>query len=129
MQKLIKIYLYLLVLLVVSSTILLIYLITQKDPDERHVLLLFFLGLFLACLSSFTLIGFALRRRFGVREYGVWHLKISLRQGLWLGSIVSITLVLSKYDLLTWWNSLLLAFIFIFLESYFISKNRNFIKN
>lgn len=107
------------------SAIGLVIVLTTVSPDSVTNILLFYLGTFGLCLSVFTLAGFYLRRLFGSRELAEKYLSLSSRQALWFSLIVLISLLLSSYQLFSWTNAVFLLLVFVFLESYIISKNQN----
>ncbi len=113
-------------LLIVGSLVGLGIAVTQTDPAEsKSVLVLFYSLLFVLVLSTFGLIGFWFRNKFGVRERAWLNLIISLRQGSLLGLSVVAAFVLQSIRSLTTINALLLGATIIFLEFYFLSRDSN----
>ena len=101
----------------------LIVLINLVSPDRIANLLLFY---FLAAGLTFnlgTLAIFQLRKILGQREFLNTYLKTSLREGLWLAIILLASLLLLHHHFFSWINAGLLVLIFIFLESYLLTKN------
>jgi hypothetical protein len=99
----------------------LIVLVLRSDPYQNWMIpLLFYTVLLLFILCFTTLAGFTIRRFFGSREYANQYLKISLRQGLWFGILITLLLLLKAIGLFNIASVLLLLLSMIFLESYFI---------
>ncbi len=87
------------------------------------VTLLFYLLLGLFSLSFWTLAGFHIRKFIGQREFSDQYLNVAARQGLWLTLILVFSLVLTSFGFFSWINALFLIFVFVFLESYLLTKN------
>lgn len=73
----------------------------------------------------FTLAGFSIRKAFGQREFVMHFLYISFRQAFWLGLLVVSSLLLSSHGLFSWLNAAFLALVFIFFESYLLTKKHD----
>ncbi|OGE87625.1 MAG: hypothetical protein A3J07_02820 [Candidatus Doudnabacteria bacterium RIFCSPLOWO2_02_FULL_49_13] len=86
-------------------------------------ILLFYLVLACFCLSTLTLVNFYIRRLLGQREFQHLYFATALRQSLWLSLIVIFSLLLSSHGLFSWINTSFLILVFVFLESYLITKN------
>lgn len=100
---------------------LLLWVIYNLDPLEKTFNLLFFYSLaFLFSLCVSFAAGFLIRKTFGSREFIFNHLAVSIRQATWLALLVLFSLILSSFGIFNWWNSLILAGMFIFLEAYFL---------
>ncbi|MBI4363315.1 MAG: hypothetical protein HY545_00500 [Candidatus Doudnabacteria bacterium] len=121
MQRNTKSYTILLCLLSLLLAAMLAVLIFRFDPYQGWLILVVFYLLFLGlCFVLTTLAGFWARRFFGKREYLNDHLKISARQGLWLGILLTLLLLLKSAGLFNLISVFLLLIALIFLESYFI---------
>jgi len=105
-----------------ASAIGLVTLILTVAPDTGRNIGLFYLAILLLGMSFFTLGGFYLRRLLGQREHSAHYLVLSSRQALWLSLILIISLLLSSHELFSWVNAIFLALVFIFLESYLLTK-------
>jgi len=101
----------------------LLIVINSVSPDRGgNVILFYFLAAGLVfCLGS--LAAFYLHRFFGQREFQNLYLKVSLREGVWLALILTLSLYLVRHSLFSWINAGLLLFTFIFFESYLLTKN------
>lgn len=97
--------------------------INWLDPVEAGVVgfVLFFLSLFLAVASTAALTGYGVRRLLLASRFAVRHVRPSLRQGIWLGIFFDLLLFLQLHRLLRWWMSLIIIFVFVFLELLFLS--------
>ena len=106
------------ILLLASSLAVLIY---RFEPGQNWFIPVIFYVIFLSLAFVLTtFLGFLTRRFFGKREYLNSQLKISARQGLWLGLLVTLLLFLKAMDLFNIISVLLLLTALIFLESYFL---------
>jgi hypothetical protein len=93
------------------------------DPRQTGILgqILFYLVLFLSVSGIFTLILTGIRRN--SREDNKFiYLGMSLRQGLLLGLLVIILLLLQSLKYLTWWDGLLTVAAIFLVELYFLSR-------
>ncbi len=107
------------------SFLALFLIILRLSPDHNMAITLpfFFLTLFLALGSTFTVLGFYFRLWLFKNEIFYKHINISLRQGFFLGGIATLCLVFQMMRVLTWWSSILLLIIFVLLEFYFSSRD------
>ncbi|MBI2634842.1 hypothetical protein HYW82_04210 [Candidatus Peregrinibacteria bacterium] len=99
--------------------------ISKLSPYESSglALLLFFLTLFIALTSTFSVFGFYFRMWLFRNEIFYKHINVSVRQGLFLSLIVNFSLVFQMMKVLTWWSGLLLVVIALLLEFYFSSRD------
>ena len=97
---------------------------TKLSPYENMELslILFFITIFIALSSTFTVFGFYFRVWLFKNEIFYKHINIALRQGVFLGLIAVFCLVFQMLRVLTWWSGLLLIVIAVLLEFYFSSK-------
>lgn len=100
-------------------------LINNTSPDRVGNILLFYFFVFCLLFCVFTVLAFYLRRMFGQRELQNLYLRLSAREGLWLTIIFVGSLFLLSHKFFSWLNAVLLVLIFVFLESYLLSKNNN----
>lgn len=96
----------------------------QIDPyvSTRLALSLFFTTLFFSLTSTFTIIGCYIRRRISNNEIVYNHLRVTVRQSILLSIITLGCLLFLLFDLLTWWDGLLLVAIISLIEFYFSSN-------
>ena len=84
----------------------------------------FYLSLLVAVVGSTTLVGFGLRHWLH-RDEGVFRqVAISFRQGVLLGIVVLLALMLQAEKLLTWWNFGILLLALTIVEFFFLSIRR-----
>lgn len=102
-----------------------ILVIWRLDPfsSTSIALTLFFISLFFALASFFTVIGYYLRVLFNRNEIYYSHILISLRQGILFGLFICINLGFQIMRVLKWWNMLLLFIAVILVELFFLSRS------
>ena len=83
-------------------------------------LLFFYLALFLGLSGVFSIIGFILRYLIKRNEFAYRQVKIAFRQGLMFALLVVIALALQGFNLLVWWNLLLLVLLLSGVEYFFV---------
>jgi hypothetical protein len=93
-------------------------------PDRLGILFLFYFLIAVAGYSGSTIFGFYLRKLFGQREFLNSYIFIASRQGLWLGLILVVSLLLLHQGWFTWLNALFLILTFIFFESFLLIKDK-----
>jgi len=104
-----------------------IMIVNNVDPGEAdwRGFSLFYLSLFFASVSLFTLLGFFVRSKISSKRLAFSQIGISFRQGIFFSAALVGALILQSFRMLDWRNgSLLLIGIFI-LEFYFASQERN----
>jgi len=99
--------------------------VSKLDPfvSTGLSLALFFISLFFALTSSFTIIGFYLRVWFNKNEVYYDHINVSLRQGILLTFIALGSLLFQLLGVLTWWSGLLLIGAITMIEFYLVAKD------
>jgi len=102
-------------------------LISLVNPGESGKLtfLIFYLILGLACLGTFTVIGFWFRKIFGKNELSFYNVIVSFRQGLWLSLILVISLYLQSKGLLNWINAILFILALSLIEFFCLNYEDN----
>lgn len=105
------------------------------DPDNSGIVafLFFYVSLFLAILGTFSVIGFLIKMRLIKNDEVVFrHIKKTFKQGLILSLFILVTLILLQKNLLTWWNFILLAMLYLFIEGIIFTnrkyQNHNYVK-
>jgi len=98
--------------------------INKLDPFESTGLALglFYLSLFFALISTFTVIGFYLRVWLNRNEIYYNHINVALRQGFLLTLIALGCLTLQLLGALTWWSGLLFIATVTMIEFYFMAR-------
>jgi hypothetical protein len=102
-----------------------LYVLLGTSPVNALKILFFYIALSVLTFSTLTLLGFNVRKLVGQRELSQRYFFLAARQSLWLTLIVIISLLLSSHGLFSWINALFLIFVFIFLESYLLTKLKN----
>ena len=99
--------------------------ITKLDPfvSTGLSLALFFISLFFALTSTFTILGFYLRVWLNKNEIYYDHINVSLRQGILLTLIALGSLLFQLLGVLTWWSGLLLIGAITMIEFYLVAKD------
>lgn len=102
-----------------------ILVLVKLSPYESMGLSLafFFLTLFVALTSTFTVFGFYFRLWLFKNEIFYKHINIALRQGVFLSLIAVFCLVFQMMRVLNWWFGILLVLIAVLLEFYFSAKD------
>lgn len=91
------------------------------SPNEGFIfIMLFYISLFISLFSFLFLIIF-LFDKITRREIG--DLSVYFRHGLFLTSIIILTLIFQNLKILRWWNLIILFIIFLFIELFFYRKN------
>ncbi len=98
----------------------------QIDPFSAGILgfVLFYLTLFFALTSTLAIIGLIFRRWLIKNQLAIQQVAKALRQGVLFAILIIVSLILSSFDLLTWWNMVLLIAILAVLEFFFLSNEK-----
>lgn len=102
------------------------YLVVNKlDPfaSTGLALALFFVSLFFALTSTFSVIGFYIRVWVNKNEIYYDHINVSLRQAILLTLITLGCLLFQLLGVLTWWSGLLLIAAITMIEFYLVAKD------
>lgn len=101
--------------------------IVNNNPGQggQTVLLSFYISLYVALASTFTVGGFALRRHLGNNELRYAYLQTSFRQAFIGSALLIALLALQSVRLLAWWDILLLVAVALLLELYLRSNARS----
>jgi hypothetical protein len=107
------------------SWVAFVLVIAKLDPfvSTGLALSLFFISLFFALTSTFTILGFYLRVWFNKNEVYYDHINVSLRQGILLTLIALGSLLFQLLGVLTWWSGLLLIGAITMIEFYLVAKD------
>ena len=117
-----KIFIPFMLVLTIASGGLLFYIILNHDPRSGNIVVaLFLISIFVLVLSLTSLILFLFRIMLGDKEMINRKVKASLREGFLLAVYSIALLSLGATNLLTWWDSLLLALSLLLFEIYFLS--------
>lgn len=99
----------------------------RLDPysSTSLALMLFFISLFFALASFFTVLGYYFRIFLYKNEIYSSHIFVSLREGILFALFICSALVFQILRVLTWWNLLILLCAIFLLEAYFVSRAQN----
>ena len=103
------------------------YLVIDKlDPfaSTGLALALFFVSLFFALMTTFSIFGFYIRVWLNRNEIYYDHINVSLRQGILLTLIALGCLLFQLLNVLTWWSGLLLIASVTMIEFYLVAKDQ-----
>ena len=97
------------------------------DPGGAGLLgfIFFYLSLFLAFVGTLSVLGLALRMRFGNSNEAIFRVvTVSFRQAAMLSLLFAGSLFLQGRGLLDWWNIIFLVLAIIILEFFFVSYSK-----
>jgi len=94
------------------------------DPEKGGLAgqALFFASLFLALTGIFALFFTLARRKVVNEEEQLFHVGMSLRQGLLLALLAVVILAMQHFRVLIWWDGLLVVVAILLAELYFLSR-------
>ena len=101
--------------------------VTRLDPEEitgAFPFVMFYVTLFFAILATVSIISFYIRLWITKNEIYFEHLNIAIREGILASVIILMLLWLQYYQVLTWWDALLLVIAAILSEVFLISRKR-----
>lgn len=111
--------LYSIIVAALLSTTSLIAVLLRVSPllSPAPALAAFFASLFLSVTSIMTLLLYALWKWFPLHAWDDGKtIGVSLRQGVFLGVIVSVLFLFHLLGILTWWIGLLVILVFVLIE-------------
>ncbi len=96
-----------------------VFILIYTDPYQTGFLghLLFYITLFIFTCGIFSIINLVIRKRFFPGIYAEIF-KVSLRQGILIGILITSMIYLEAMNLLFWWVGLTLILFLIALESF-----------
>lgn len=98
---------------------------TSPNNASFFVFFAFYFSLFLAIVGAFSVAGFLIRRFFSKNDEVVFHhVRQTFRQSILLASLLIVSLMLLANNLLFWWNGILLAGMFVFIEIFLATKRK-----
>ncbi|MBI3250534.1 MAG: hypothetical protein HYZ61_01615 [Candidatus Andersenbacteria bacterium] len=97
------------------------------DPAEAEVIgfTMFFMTFFLAVASTISFLGYGIRRLISPAQLAAYRVRTSLRQGVWLGLLINLLLMLQLQRLLRWWVTLIVVILFLSLELLFLTYDKS----
>ena len=104
-----------------------IMILNNVDPAtaDWRGLSLFYLSLFFALVSFFTLLVFFVRSRISSKRPAFSQIGTSFRQGIFFSAALVGALILQSFRMLDWRNGLLLLVSILILEFYFAGREGN----
>ena len=95
------------------------------DPENSGLIgiVLFYLAAFFVLSGIFNLCLLFIRRKLLGDELVAENIELSFRQGMLLSVIVLAILILQSYELLVWWDILLVIAGVFLIELYFLSRD------
>lgn len=100
--------------------------VTQVDPGTggTSAFVYFFTSFFFALLGTIYLLGYLLQTRIIGRQTVLQSVRSSTRQALLFATLLTTSLALQGWRLLTWYNALILVALLTFIELLFITRER-----
>ncbi|MFA6160283.1 MAG: hypothetical protein WC678_04340 [Parcubacteria group bacterium] len=94
------------------------------DPENSGLIgiLLFYLVAFFVLSGIFNLALIFLRRKLLGSEMAVKNIDLSFRQGILLSIMILAVMILQSYQMLIWWDALLVVVGIFLIELYFLSS-------
>ena len=119
-------YLTLMSLATLLSWIAFLVVIFSVNPFETVILgfVLFYTSLFFAITGTLSLIGFLIRYFINKNQFITQQVVISFRQAILFSILIITGLYLQSYNLVAWWNLLILIIILMFVEITFLAINK-----
>lgn len=95
------------------------------DPNESWPIgvVLFYLIVFFALSGFFNLILFGIRKKVLGNELAAESVGLSFRQGILIAMIILGIMILQSFQVLIWWDALLVVAGVFLIELYFLSRN------
>ena len=84
---------------------------------------LFYTSLFIALTGTLAIIIYYIRAWLNKGEISNTHINIALRQGVLLSAMICIGIAFQRLKVLTWRDGLLLLFIVLLIEFYFMARD------
>jgi hypothetical protein len=106
------------------SFIALVSVIFLTDPVDigNIAFVLFYLTFFLTVSGTSVLILTWLWRKMAKDVFTIGEVGMAVRQGILIGILTTILLVMKQMEVLIWWNALIVIGAIFFVELYFITK-------
>ncbi len=110
------------------------FILFNISPEQAGLLgfTFFYISLFLGTVGLFSVTGLVLKKQKSDKDDIIFRqVKRTFKQGILFGSFVILALLLLQFNLLFWWNAILLALLYIVLEGAIVSgrkyNNRDYV--
>jgi len=110
------------------------FILLNIAPEQAGLVgfVFFYVSLFLGVVGLFSVIGLTLKKQKSDKDDIIFRqVKRTFKQGILFGSFVVLALLLLQFNLLFWWNAILLALLYIVLEGAIVSgrkyNNRDYV--
>ena len=84
---------------------------------------LFYSSLFIALTGTFALLIYYLKALLNKGRPHSVQMNVAIRQGILISAMIVVALAFQRLKVLTWWDGLLLLFIVLLIEFYFMSRD------
>lgn len=111
-----------------------LFILFNISPEQAGLVgfLFFYISLFLGTVGIFSVTGLILKKQKSDKDEMIFRqVKRTFKQGILFGSFVILSLLLLQFNLLFWWNAVLLALLYIVLEGAIVTgrkySNRDYV--
>lgn len=117
-------YLLLVGINIAISWVIIALIIFRINPLQTTIWIYFFLYIciFIATGGTFFMLNFLARLKLKHDVIALRELRVALREGFLFGGLISLSLIMSRYGFLEWWNFGILLVAFILIEIFFLQK-------
>lgn len=111
-----------------------LFILFNISPEQAGLVgfLFFYISLFLGTVGIFSVTGLVLKKQKSDKDEMIFRqVKRTFKQGILFGAFVILSLLLLQFNLLFWWNAVLLALLYIVLEGAIVTgrkyNNRDYV--
>ncbi len=111
-----------------------LFILFNISPEQAGLVgfAFFYTSLFLGTVGIFSVIGLLLKKRKTDKDEMIFRqVKRTFKQGILFGAFIILSLILLQFNLLFWWNAILLALLYIVLEGAIVTgrkyNNRDYV--
>ncbi|MFA6423931.1 MAG: hypothetical protein WCV83_01295 [Candidatus Magasanikbacteria bacterium] len=111
-----------------------VFILFNVSPEQAGWIgfIFFYTSLFLGTVGTFSVIGLLLKKQKSSTDDIIFRqVKRTFKQGILFGIFIILSLILLQFNLLFWWNAVLLALLYIVLEGAIVSgrkyNNRDYV--
>lgn len=122
-----KKYLIIMAVATILSWSLFLFVTSMVNPETTNWLgfVLFYLTIFVSLSGTASLLGFMVRFNLMRKELAFQSVRIAFRQSFFFSLFIVLLLLIMSQNLFSWFNLLLLLFIFAILELFMINYHRS----